>query len=677
MDKNNQLIIEENQSESEPKSIWLKIAKVCLYVLFFLLPLFFLPWTIAPVEINKQFLATFLLLVAFLCCLIYFLENKKIVYLKSLLALAVLILLIVVGISTAFSKNPSVSLWDSVQPDSLINFALYGLAFYLAAVLIGQTTQRERIWLRRIWLISLALVVVFGLPQILGKFILPWDFSRQLGFNTIGGVLSWGIFITFGLVVMVGLWDSLDKTARIKKFIFGFFGLLLGLLIIIGLIILNNQLLWLSLALIMIVMVAYKFAIKSKLGLPLIILIVALSFFLLSQSLPILMPLPIEIRPTLSSTFEVAKQTILGKRILFGSGPATFGYDWSLFFGQVRFNQGFSFITTALATLGIFGILAILFLIFSFIKTAIGQIGQLSPIGQTGQIGIFGGVAFFIISYFFHPPFFTQMIFTFLGLGLISSLPSTLKEISLAELSRRKSLVAFIALIFFLSASVALLALMSQKYIAAIYYGKGIQSSQEGDLSQTLTFLDKAARLDPKSDQYQRSLSQVLLLQVKTLIQQNPNINLQDKEGLQIINNLAASLGAGRLATEINPIDSLNWDSLGNIYENLIPLANGADDFAIESYKKAMELDPKNPQEPVNLARTLLISAQRTRALNPQQESWEDKINEAKQTLEKSLALFPNYQPAIFLENQITQIESSTVSPPAATSSAPRHKIKK
>ena len=71
--------------------IWQKIAKVCLYVLVGLLPLFFLPITIVPVEINKQILTTILVLACFLCYLIHSLNNRKIVYPKSLISLSILI----------------------------------------------------------------------------------------------------------------------------------------------------------------------------------------------------------------------------------------------------------------------------------------------------------------------------------------------------------------------------------------------------------------------------------------------------------------------------------------------------------------------------------------------------------------------------------------------------------
>ena len=658
-----------DETDKKQNSVFVKISRACLYLLIFLTPLFFLPYTIAPVEINKQFLAAVLLFVAFTSYLIDSLENKRIVYPQSLLTLSVIILLAAAGISAVFSKNFLVSLWGNfVQPDSLINFALYGLAFYLGAVVFTDRTDRSYRTIGLVFLIGLALTVVFGLLQILGKFVLPWGFVHQTDFNTVGGLLNWGIFIAFGLVIIAADWTNRTKwTNKTNRSYWTYLLILLVLSILAALIILNNQFLWLSLALTMIVMAAYKFAIKARLGLPLIIMMVALFFFLISQSLPVLMSLPTEIRPTFTSTFQVAKETISGKRILFGSGPATFGYDWSLFrpteinqtnIWSIRFNQGFSFLSTSLATFGVFGILAIFFLIFCFVRTffAADRIDRTYQTDRTYITAIFGGAAFLMINWFLHPPFFTQMIFIFLGLGLIAAFVFPLKEISLDNLPRKKSFFFFSALIIFLVLSLALFSLISQKYMAALDYRKGIQSSQEGDLSQSLIHLDKAAKLDPGNDQYQRTFSQALLLRARELIQQNPNINLQNEGGLQLINILAIAIQTADAAAKINPADSFNWSNLGNIYENLIPLAKGADDLAIQSYRKAMATDPKNPQEPVNLARVLLASAQRIQNIDNQQEVWENKIQETKQALDKSINLLPNYQPAISLINQINQM---------------------
>ena len=173
-----------------PGAIWQKIAKTCLYILAGLLPLFFLPLTIAPVEINKQVLATILALVAFLCYLIDSFNRRTITYPKSLISLAVLIFLIFMGLSAVLSLAQENAIFGNlIQTDTFLNFVITGLIFFLAAIYLKRDDLKR---LAFIFFAGLVLTLIFGLLQIFGKFILPWDFSRSTAFNSIGSINGWG-----------------------------------------------------------------------------------------------------------------------------------------------------------------------------------------------------------------------------------------------------------------------------------------------------------------------------------------------------------------------------------------------------------------------------------------------------------------------------------------------------
>lgn len=222
---------------------------------------------------------------------------------------------------------------------------------------------------------SSLLVVVFGLLQVFSKFILPLDFVKQSSFNTIGSVASWGVFITFVLAMIVTVLSYISLSNSWKLAL-----VILGGLIIVALVILNYQFLWFSLALTMLCLVAYKFfsdpTAKAPFALPLAVMVLAI-FFIFIGPRPSLVVLPIEIRPNLPSNLAVVKGVWLSKNFLFGTGPATFDYDWMRFrpteinatnFWGARFNQGFSFMGTILATGGLLGLFAFLFILASFIR---------------------------------------------------------------------------------------------------------------------------------------------------------------------------------------------------------------------------------------------------------------------------------------------------------------------
>ena len=55
-----------------------KISKISIYLLVFLLPLFFLPWTVSVLDFNKQLLLILLVFISLLCWLLKSLQEGKI-----------------------------------------------------------------------------------------------------------------------------------------------------------------------------------------------------------------------------------------------------------------------------------------------------------------------------------------------------------------------------------------------------------------------------------------------------------------------------------------------------------------------------------------------------------------------------------------------------------------------
>lgn len=660
-----------DETENNPKnSAWLKIGKLSLYLLIFLLPLFFLPLTIAPVEINKQILASVLVFISFICYLANSIETRKIVYHKSLLSLAVLILLAISAVSAIFSQAKSASIFgDFIQPDSLLCFVVYGLVFYLTGIFFSKKDFHK---IATVFFASLVLTAVFGLLQMLGYFILPYispelEFTKQISFNSLGSFSSWSIFIAFGLVLIASALTSL-RLSLIHKAVLA----VIALFIIGELIVINYSFLWMAIALCMLILTAYCFTVQKKINIPMALMIASLFFTLISSSLPAVVKTPVEVRPSFSSTFDIAKETIWpkadrslienGKNILFGSGPATFGYDYSLYrskdlnqtdFWQARFNQGFSFAITLLATGGLLGILAILFLIFSFARQALKSLEN-----KEALVGSMGAL-FMIITLLIFPPSIVQFAFVFLALGLMTS-ESSAKEISFLNVSKAKSFLAFIILTVFIVGSLALPYLVCQKYVAAVYYQKGIATyNQSGDLIQSLINIDRASALDPGSDQYLRVLSQVLLMDVGDLIgKSKDDASKANESSARIQNEIALAVQTAARATVINPVDSLNWSNLASVYENIMLLTSGADKFAAENYKKAIQSNPQNPAGYVDLARVLLSTADLNK--DKDKDLWQKSIDEAKSSLEKSLELKSDYATPRFMIALIYAQEGKT-----------------
>lgn len=628
----------EEVSEDKP-TIWRKIAKICLTILILMTPLFFLPLTVAPVEINKQFLAAVLVLIALLCYLIESLNNRKIIYPHSLLSLAVLILLVCSAISALLSQMQAFSFFGNfIQPDILFNLFIAAAVFFLGAIVFEKKDlPRLGFWL----LTGLSLSAIFGLLQMFGKFILPWDFARQTNFNLVGTVSGWGMLMGCGFAAVIAALANPESIRRRWKIIL----IIAGLLFFAALVVLNYRLLWLVLVLTMFVLAAFQLAAKKNIALPLIIAVAALFFIFVNQQSAVADLAP-EIRPTLLTSLSVAKETLKDWRIFLGSGPGTFGYNFSRFrpaalnqtiFWSVRFNQGFSFLATILSTLGVLGVLAVVLMFFAFGREAL-RFGR----DKTFLIAV-AGVSFLLLNWFFFPIVFSQFIFIFLGLGLLSIERCREFEMEFYSESRAKNsraFLSFFAAIILFSFVLLLFYSTSQKYAAAVYYEKGWLKS--ASVEQSLTRLEKATKLNPTSDWYWRDLSQVYLLRSGELLRMT-------ETQAEAQNNITAAINAGRRATELNPNETANWSNLGDIYEKLIPIAQ-AEIFAEENYRRAIELEPQNPQSPVNLARLLITNADR---LADNKSAAQEKLNQAKTALENSMALKPDYAPAHFLMVQV------------------------
>jgi tetratricopeptide (TPR) repeat protein len=110
-------------------------------------------------------------------------------------------------------------------------------------------------------------------------------------------------------------------------------------------------------------------------------------------------------------------------------------------------------------------------------------------------------------------------------------------------------------------------------------------------------------------------------------------------------------------ATEIGPKNSANWATLASVYQSIMALIPGADEWAIASWQKAIELEPGNPFFYTELGKVYTTIADLT-APNLQakdeavQKEAETKVKEllakAEEQFNKAISLKNDYAPAHF-----------------------------
>ncbi|MBU4338189.1 tetratricopeptide repeat protein [Patescibacteria group bacterium] len=629
------------------KTFWLKLGRFFLFSLIFLLPLFFLPITIYPIDANKQFLAVFLALASLVCYLTDAFLTRRIVYSKSILCAAAVFFVIAGGISAFFSFAPDNSIYgDLTQADVFVNFIIYALILFLAAVFFKKEDFNK---IGIVFLASVVLASILGLLQLLEIYIFPFDFTKNAGFNVFGSLINFVIFISFGFALIVAALAELDISLKAR------IGLIAaGLLVILNLILINYQPIWILLAVIMAIYAIYKFTFRPEKsaafsfgsGAPLLIAVIAFLFALVGPSLPkvISMPnIPIDIKPNFSATMNISKEALSGFRILTGTGLATFSSQYNAYrpvelnqsnFWRIKFNQGFSFAGTYLTTAGIIGILSVLFIIFAFARAAARNIED-----KKAFVVSFGAF-FMILGWFYFPASFVGLVFSFAVLGMLAVLSSRPEELDFSRVPKSRAVAGFALLIIFAAGAISLFYFSGKKYAAAFYFQKGLKEYSEGDMAKSSEDILRALSLDLDNDQYLRVFSQFLILDA----QNSRDANIEISKDAKFQAKIADSIQFAKRAAEINPADSENWYNLGDIYEKIINIAGGADSFAESSYRKASELNPKNPDPLIGQARVLMFAAR---------ASEDDKIKREKtdgaiDALEKAVKLKSDYAASHF-----------------------------
>jgi tetratricopeptide (TPR) repeat protein len=622
--------------------MWERIGRFCLMAAVFLVPLFFLPVTQNPLDTNKIIMVGFLMLVAFVSFLTCVIEKRKFEYPKALLTLAVLTFVAATGASAYFSIARAQSLYGYLrQPDSFMIIVICALAFFLSFYFLRKDDIKK---LGKLIIASFIVATFLGLLQIFSIFIFPWDFAKTAAFNVVGSLSAWGICMAV-IVASLATVDLGAVSARARQ-------LLIAVIILmsLGLVALNYQFLWISLAVIAGIMASVRFVSREHFRLPLAIGIVALIFTLVGSHIPNFIKVPAEVRPDAASTLTLGASTLKGFRILTGTGPATFNLDFARYrpitlnqtnFWNMPFFQGYSYVFTLLATGGLLGILA-----FLFIFLAAARYLMVTHEHQYAAM-LLTGILFFFVSLFFYPAFFAELFLIFMGLGAIVP-DNARREVPLEGGSRWKAFIVFIIVLACIALSLAAGYHVGQKYIAAIEYKRAGELFSTGRNDPGFGALSSALVLDTQSDEYLRGASQVLIAEASQAMQAGgPNA------GALVQKDVSSAIQAAQSAVAINPNDVNNILSIAGVYESIIPIASGADQMAEDWYRKALLLDPFDPQIPVLMARAQIAAGDQL-AKDPTRDALRNQnYADAESMLKKSIDLKSDYAAARFLLAQL------------------------
>jgi len=105
--------------------------------------------------------------------------------------------------------------------------------------------------------------------------------------------------------------------------------------------------------------------------------------------------------------------------------------------------------------------------------------------------------------------------------------------------------------------------------------------------------LGKAITINPYVDRYRANYAQLNFAIANNISQQTEELSEEDRNTVTQL--IQQAIAEGKATVALNPQKSANWEILANIYQAIIPLAEGSDQFAVEAYSQAINFDPLNP----------------------------------------------------------------------------------
>ncbi len=615
------VVTKSNEKERSLKNSKLMdlLIKIPLYLVTAFLPIFFYVNVSSPLELNKQTLLIGLIGISVLAWIGKMAWRNEIRFRKSFVLIPVLTFLLIYALSTFYSSYYEQSMWGYFGGESNAFVTMLFLVTFFILIFNNISDYSGVAKLMFAFLLGGFILVLFGVLQFLGIYLLPFEFAKIASFTTIGSVYIFAIYIALVFLISVTLFLS-----DISKWIKGFLIVLsVGSFFILAVV--NFKMIWIVLLIMLAIILGIAILIENKKPsqarvLPMIFLILTLMFFLRGKPLLNNVDLPVEVFLKHEIATKISLSSLKDNPML-GSGPATFSNVYKQHrpsdlgeFSAVNFNESTSFFLTLASTTGLLGIISFLFLVVSgfaiLFKEAIRIIQNINSaennnFNNYSVISMAVGWLFLTIFLFLYFSNITILMLWWLFFALLLTTyflnnkdkSQTANELTTTSNSPKTSFFLSFGFVLVIIGFTAVVYLHGQKYIAAIYFNQALKAgNQEGDVNKTAEKISKAVSLDPNRDVYYRDLSIVHLALAKEKITEKGLENLTPEESNYISTRFKSALQSLEQAKTLNPADSLNLVSIANLYKEFIILQKSSGEKAIENYQKAIELDPKNPE---------------------------------------------------------------------------------
>lgn len=522
--------------------IFAQLKRFVLYVYILLIPFIFFPLTQDVFMVPKWLFTSVVVLVLIGLSIIEFVFSKKIRWETEEFDSSILLFVIAVAVSLIIGSVNKVQALVSVQ-FGLVTFVILGLLYFY----ISRLHIPRKILFLLFYTVGILFAVatfVSYIPALTG--LLQSSVAGMLAFNTPAGnpaetmvLLGFMWFLLLGSVVEIrSNWKMLIVTV-------GGLAVVSIALVVVGLSIVTN---------------------RTVLVLP--------SF---THSWYAVLEV---FKAPLSAFFGagIGNFTVVFPRVKDAEFLA--GSYWQL--SSFTFSRSLIFhITTEL---GLLGLAAFILMVGSFVKrvftTERGHMDRVIAL-------------FFVAASIVAPPTFMFFILFFVWAGYS------------AQKSDRKHIVANVTEIPVMHIAIIIVAMLavggavmglSRIYMAEYLYKQALSTT---NLKSAYDTMRLAVFQNPYDERIRTGYVGVHMLVANTIAEKAQTTDgasaLSEQDKQTISQAIQAAIEEAKAVVSLNPRKAANWDVLATVYKNILPLAQGADAWALSAYQRAIVLDPQNP----------------------------------------------------------------------------------
>jgi cytochrome c-type biogenesis protein CcmH/NrfG len=639
------------------------VISVSLVALFFGLPLFFTGRTYQGIAFEKQIYFYFWILLALVSWVTKGVIAGELKIKRTPLDIPILVFFLVYLISTIFSIDRWHSFWGFFGDPSRGFVCIIALIFtyYLLLSHLAEKPQKKIGLILGGLVLGNFIISLWTILAIFGIHFLPGKLAQFSPLSLIGSISGLGTYLGIMLpllVVAVFKLSSNENISQRSRIIYNVVALITLVSDLFLLLAIYSFVSWIA------VLVGVSFLIiyiisrivrpaENWTWLPMAVFVAILVILMVNQVQIAKINLPVEVSPSYQLSWQIAKEAAKDKFII-GSGPATYGYDFSLHrpqdfnlntFYNLRFYQGTGILSEALPTIGALGVIVLVFLVLAFLSVGIYLLSRDKEKNKIYSLGFFTATLIFIVS-----AFTTRIEGSVLVLGTLISIltiavlnwesQSEEKNLNLSLKASPKFALALAFVFMVVSAGVVFLFVyLGKAYVADARAGSAVREQQiteDGSIKK----LGEAITLNSREGRYYTRAAQEYMV-----LANNETLKGEKDRNLEAIQKyLNGSIAFAKKGADLMKGDVLSVEVLAQVYENAGLYVPDSLRLAEDTYKQAQSLEPHNPDYYLKLGQIKIAQAS-------SKESKDEKkqlITEAKDLFQSSINEKNNYAPGYY-----------------------------